>query len=504
MAVQDLTPQLRTRLNRLERWVGVFVTLATLLLLAGVGYYAYHTAQRKGWFLTTAPYYVFLNSGAGIKPGDTVMLMGFPAGEITKVTAAPPWKYDRNGKMVDVYVEFVIVTPYIGYVYNDSVVKIKSAGLLGSRFLEVTKGGTSDSSVFAFGDLTDLGSFVAKLKEPAAGDGLSKYLDSQLSTSTRNLLSKRPPGGDANLHQALLQDLNRIITTKFIYAPDRFAGTKLPDEAVELLDEEAEGADLVRLNRLLLESAYPSEIAKSKPYPTYVEGKSRQPHEILVRATKQNPVPRGTYRSFHRGDVYWLDVEEPPELSSQVDEMLRTAKSALPSFLELTNELSRVLNNASLAVTHLDDLLTGLKPVVTNTGATMTNLAAITGTLRETRGALGEWLLPTNIQNELVRLLPNVNSAVTNVNTNLVSLVDNLNQSLEHLAGITSNLHAQVEANTNMLSEISTTIVHTDDLIQGLKRHWLLRSAFKQKAGPSKTNAPPRPPAESPRGASMR
>jgi hypothetical protein len=35
VGVQDLTPQLRTRLSRVERVVGVFVSLATLLLLAG-------------------------------------------------------------------------------------------------------------------------------------------------------------------------------------------------------------------------------------------------------------------------------------------------------------------------------------------------------------------------------------------------------------------------------------------------------------------------------------
>jgi len=45
MALQDLTPQLRTRLSRLERVVGIFVVLATLLLLAGLGYYVYSTAE---------------------------------------------------------------------------------------------------------------------------------------------------------------------------------------------------------------------------------------------------------------------------------------------------------------------------------------------------------------------------------------------------------------------------------------------------------------------------
>jgi hypothetical protein len=44
--------------------------------------------------------------------------------------------------------------------------------------------------------------------------------------------------------------------------------------------------------------------------------------------------------------------------------------------------------------------------------------------------------------------------------------------------------------NTNLITEISTTIVHTDGLVQGLKRHWLLRSAFKTKPvkAPKKPN----------------
>ena len=47
MALQDLTPQLRTRLSRLERIVGIFVAIATLLMrLAGISRYAFEVACR--------------------------------------------------------------------------------------------------------------------------------------------------------------------------------------------------------------------------------------------------------------------------------------------------------------------------------------------------------------------------------------------------------------------------------------------------------------------------
>src|SRR5437660_9987655 len=75
MALQDLTPQLRTRLSRMERAVGWFVLLATGLLVFGFGYYAYHTAERKGWFKTKAPFFTFADRATGLKVGDPVNLM---------------------------------------------------------------------------------------------------------------------------------------------------------------------------------------------------------------------------------------------------------------------------------------------------------------------------------------------------------------------------------------------------------------------------------------------
>src|SRR6185436_14051438 len=90
MAVQDLTPQLRTRLSRLERVVGWFVTVATLLLVAGLAYYIYQVAERKGWFLKKMPYFTFVKNATGLSVGDRVKLMGFDIGEITEITAQPP------------------------------------------------------------------------------------------------------------------------------------------------------------------------------------------------------------------------------------------------------------------------------------------------------------------------------------------------------------------------------------------------------------------------------
>jgi hypothetical protein len=47
--------------------------------------------------------------------------------------------------------------------------------------------------------------------------------------------------------------------------------------------------------------------------------------------------------------------------------------------------------------------------------------------------------------------------------------------------------------NTNILGEISRTIVNADSFVQGLKHHWLLRSAFKTKNTDLPPAAPPQP-----------
>ena len=95
--------------------------------------------------------------------------------------------------------------------------------------------------------------------------------------------------------------------------------------------------------------------------------------------------------------------------------------------------------------------------------------------------------MPTNLNRQLEGTLTNASATLASANTNLIILVQDLSRSLDNLADMTSNLNSQVQANTNLLSAISQTIIHADQFVQGLKHHWLFRSAFKTKS----TNAPP-------------
>src|SRR6185295_14079280 len=150
MALQDLSPQLRTRLSRMERAVGWFVLLATVLLIFGFAYYIYNTAERKGWFKTRAPYFTFTQRATGLKVGDPVMLMGFEVGQITRIDAMAP------GDWYNVYVEFEIREPYHGYMWTvGSRANITTADFLGKRVVEVTKG-TNGYPTYIFCPLKEL------------------------------------------------------------------------------------------------------------------------------------------------------------------------------------------------------------------------------------------------------------------------------------------------------------------------------------------------------------
>ncbi|MBK7338461.1 MAG: MCE family protein [Saprospirales bacterium] len=123
MALQDLTPQLRTRLSRMERAVGWFVALAGVLLVIGFAYYIQNTAKRRGWFLEKISYRTCVSNGAGLKVGDPVKLMGFDVGEITAVIPNAPDQY------FNITIEFRVMLDhynYPGYIWSDSKVKVSS------------------------------------------------------------------------------------------------------------------------------------------------------------------------------------------------------------------------------------------------------------------------------------------------------------------------------------------------------------------------------------------
>jgi ABC-type transporter Mla subunit MlaD len=362
MPVQDLTPQLRTRLSKVERAVGVFVILATLLLLAGLAFYIYKMSEKKGWTKMKFPYYIYLRSGEGVRAGDEVTLMGFPAGHITKVEAMPPFYWEGN-----VFIQFEMLEPYDGYIYDDSVVKIVPKGFLGQRGLEVQQGGLS---------------------------------------------------GRTNLHAT--------------YKVERDKKNKI----------------------------------------TKLDGVWNDQSGKYVSLSDE---PKG----------YGLKADEGASVTDRAEKLISQVEGILP---DVTNKVTIILSNLASVTAKADLVLADARPI-------LKNATTITDNLKDPDGSLGKWVLGGQLNGQLTQTLANLNLTLSNANvtvlqakatvantdTNVTKLATSLDQTLINLADLTSNLNAQVQMNTNLVSNVNKTIVSADTLMEGLKRHWLLRSAFKEK-----------------------
>jgi len=322
-----------------ERWVGVFVMAAVLLLLVGFAYYLYHTAERKGWLVPHAPYFTYVMTGDGLNIGDPVTLMGFNVGAITGITAQSPGGSNR------VYVAFEVRKPYYGYILSDSHVSITMSGFLGSRRLEVAPGLTGVPTIY-------------------------------------------------ETNGAITEVLHR--------------GQRIPF----------------------------------------------------------SKAPKGVFLRPH----------EDPSVTDRAQRLLDQIEVALPNILAITNRLNLVLDHADTLITNSTALVVNLNQTVTQLAPAVSNAVVITGNLRDPRGSLGEWVLPVDLH--------------TNLNTSLVVLTAGLNETLINLAAMTGSLSSQVQSNDQMLAGISRLVVDTDNLVQGLKKHWLLRGAFP--AAKPGTNAPPK------------
>jgi thioredoxin-like negative regulator of GroEL len=165
------------------------------------------------------------------------------------------------------------------------------------------------TSWFANKDFVELPAFVAKLRPGQQQDPLSKYLYENLSTSTQQLLAG--PGNEARLRRSLAEDLNRLLERELkikqhlkakkqakdavdqeiadgstsdrlrkkqeelgsqiaelsktgpLYEPERFKQVQLSEYLTDFIKENPQSWTRIRLNRLLLEAAYPKEIARS-------------------------------------------------------------------------------------------------------------------------------------------------------------------------------------------------------------------------------------------------
>lgn len=112
---------------------------------------------------------------------------------------------------------------------------------------------------FSGDDISDMAGLAKKLLEQA--DPVSAFLGQQFDEAEKNSL--REGANPKEMKSALVKKLNAIATGASIHDKDRFKDTALRPETSGLGARNPEGVELARYNRLLLEDAYPEQLARS-------------------------------------------------------------------------------------------------------------------------------------------------------------------------------------------------------------------------------------------------
>lgn len=119
---------------------------------------------------------------------------------------------------------------------------------------------------FATEDLKDFPALARKFA--AKSDPVAAWMLDQFDEAGRTALAAYSPTADAAANRpqlsAVLRNINRLVDANVcLFEPRRFAGVKLRPETEILRAKYPGGLELKRLNRLLLEDAFPAELAQS-------------------------------------------------------------------------------------------------------------------------------------------------------------------------------------------------------------------------------------------------
>ncbi len=126
-------------------------------------------------------------------------------------------------------------------------------------------GGAGDPSLLTQGDVKDWAGLLKALKTQAGGEGASpgKQIARHLDEQVRKMLLNVSVEALAEQKGDMVKQLNKVLKKEGLYTEAAWKGVALNEEAKGLLAKEGrKPEETARLNRLLLEAAYPDYIAK--------------------------------------------------------------------------------------------------------------------------------------------------------------------------------------------------------------------------------------------------
>ena len=231
-------------------------------------------------------------------------------------------------------------------IYNDIRSKLKELRplLILNSFYDVSdfKGGT-------------VANLLTKLRRKEPLDAVSAYFWTTLNETQKALLENADPN-QPGTQKALFNALNKLLTDVNFYGTERFklVAENLPQEAKDLIAKpQRSELETIRLNRLLLETAYPQEIILSlqsiypfflgklkEIYPTEIVKKLDQLHANIVKLILD--IPKALEGALN--DEYQKVVAAYQEIRQKID---RIFKALIERLYGLESELGIGLEDVS-------------------------------------------------------------------------------------------------------------------------------------------------------------
>ncbi len=138
------------RSSRNLRWSelrsGIVIVVAIILLSLGI----LQLGSRAGLFTRTYTLFVYMDDSQGLKAGSIVRLAGLDVGNVEDINFSPQ---PQNRKIV---VRMAIRKKYMDRIRQDSVASIKTIGLLGDKYVDITVGSPESPIVQPGGALKEI------------------------------------------------------------------------------------------------------------------------------------------------------------------------------------------------------------------------------------------------------------------------------------------------------------------------------------------------------------
>jgi phospholipid/cholesterol/gamma-HCH transport system substrate-binding protein len=325
------------RIQRWDRYVGIFILLAVVILIASLVF----MARGQKWFEKRHRYAAAFAKVQGVKPGTPVTISGMEVGSVHSLRLNPEGKVE---------IRLDILESYTGFIRTDSEVTIATA-LLGGKTVEISRGSpdrppAAERQVLPSQEPRELADLLQEIDLQAPLKKVDEALENLKSLTAR--LSS--PQGELF---AILRNV------EFISAQLRegrgTAGALLRDPklyreagaALELANRSAAGIEEV--------VARAAEVSRGLPAMAQeVDGRIREIRGILddiKKATAElSPILENIKRTSADGPAIAADVKE---ISREVREITGDVRKTTPELPELVRQTQETVEDADQVIAGL-------------------------------------------------------------------------------------------------------------------------------------------------------